>query len=1358
MTQSITKYDRSKILKSLATIRTNQERSFHEIKELAAIICKTPVSTIFFSEVDFQPFNTIVGCELAESSLRNFLYATASDSTSEVCIVNDARTNQSLQNNPLVIGDPGVVFYASAPIVYNETIPLGFICVIDFEPRILSEAQIKSLEALSHQVLQLISFQMELDEREKTISIVKAENVFNSKLIERKIFSEKKLAHPAKANSLPGQQLIQSLPGLFLIFDELGQIKQWNSEFLKFSGYSEKETQGLNFSRLFNSENGTPIEEVIRLAIELGGIEGEFTLESKDGNRKPFLLKFTHINCLQNPCLLACGLDLSVVKHAKKELDQSEYKFKSLVQDGGDLIAILSLEGTYTYVSPTSTTILGIHPEEFVGNNAFDFIHFEDLPQVLDDFQALKIQKRISISPFRFRNSSGEWRWVETIVTNMLDDPAIQGVVANSRDVTDKIKTQQELVMSEQRYKAFLESQTNYFIRTDLQGNYTYVNKKFSQEFGWIYEQDILGKNSLSSICDYHHLRVFEVVKFCLDEPGKVFKVELDKPSKTNGEVRTTLWDFFCIQDSNGEPKEIQCSGIDVSETVYYEKELRSSNERFELVNQANSEYIYEFYPNTKRLFLSEKFEEIFGIKRLNESENYDLMEFIRHQEDKGKIRENFEYKVFQSTETFLNDSYRIQRKDGEILWVRDNAVVIRDNEGKPLRVIGSVRDITESHYYQQIDRIERELTSLFMGKNYTLEEVATGFLENLELLFPGMKTSVMEVKGNLVYPVASPSLPQEYLEEISGFPIGENQGSCGSAVFTKSHVFVTDVQHDIRWENCKDLGTKFGFSACWSAPIFNEKGDVVGTFGCYYDSVRAPFKYELYAIERAQRLFNLIFTQYEYLGSLQKNIELFELINQTTKDAIYDWDLINNQLFFGESYTYNFGHRVNPKIPIPIKDWEVLIHPEDQKKAISDLQKFLQNPKSEKWVSEYRFRKSDGSYAFVEEIGTVQRDNDGTPVRMVGVMRDVTAYKGIQQLLDDSTAISKLGGWELDLSKSVMTWTKTGFEIHEVPLDFHTSLENGIALYREDYHEILHQAVSDLINHNQPIDLEAVLVTPTGKEKWVRVKGSCEFMDGKCIKILGSIQDITPRKMYEDSLKSLNLELELRVKELAVSNLELEQFAYVTSHDLQEPLRMVTSFLTLLENKYGNQLDDKAKQYIGFAVDGAKRMRQLILDLLDYSRSGKSAFEKQLVDLNEIVDQVFHFYKRDIEASKGAILYENLPSLQVSNVSIFQVFQNLIENAVKYAQPGIPPIVTIDHEEKESEWLISVKDNGIGIGPEFHEKIFVIFQRLHNRDKYKGTGIGLSIVKKQVESWGGKIWVESTPGQGSTFYFTLLK
>jgi light-regulated signal transduction histidine kinase (bacteriophytochrome) len=226
----------------------------------------------------------------------------------------------------------------------------------------------------------------------------------------------------------------------------------------------------------------------------------------------------------------------------------------------------------------------------------------------------------------------------------------------------------------------------------------------------------------------------------------------------------------------------------------------------------------------------------------------------------------------------------------------------------------------------------------------------------------------------------------------------------------------------------------------------------------------------------------------------------------------------------------------------------------------------------------------------------------------------------------------------------------------------------------------------------------------------------------------------------------------------LDLTNKELEQFAYVTSHDLQEPLRMITSFMTMLESKYSHHLDDKAKLYINFAVDGAKRMRQLILDLLEYSRSGKNESEKEEVDLQDILHQTLLFNKRLMEEKQAQVKFTTLPKALAYRAPLTQVIQNLVENGIKYSKPDTPPRLEVSATDRGRDWLISIQDNGIGIPNEFHERVFIIFQRLHKKEDYKGTGIGLAVVKKQVESWGGKIWLESEPGVGTVFYFTIPK
>lgn len=248
-------------------------------------------------------------------------------------------------------------------------------------------------------------------------------------------------------------------------------------------------------------------------------------------------------------------------------------------------------------------------------------------------------------------------------------------------------------------------------------------------------------------------------------------------------------------------------------------------------------------------------------------------------------------------------------------------------------------------------------------------------------------------------------------------------------------------------------------------------------------------------------------------------------------------------------------------------------------------------------------------------------------------------------------------------------------------------------------------------------------------------------------------------KKLVEEKtqdLALLNEALQKRAQQLTNSNKELEQFAYIASHDLQEPLRMINNFLTQLEKKYADQLDDKAKQYIHFAVDGAKRMRAIILDILEFSRIGKYEEAPQQVNMNQVLDEVCTLLNNIIVEKQATIQYDNLPILITHPLPVQQIFMNLISNSLKYCNEEIKPIVTISAEEKQDFWEFSVTDNGIGIDKEYYERIFEIFQRLHSRGEYSGTGVGLAIVKKTVENLGGNVWLSSEVNVGSTFYFTI--
>jgi signal transduction histidine kinase len=241
------------------------------------------------------------------------------------------------------------------------------------------------------------------------------------------------------------------------------------------------------------------------------------------------------------------------------------------------------------------------------------------------------------------------------------------------------------------------------------------------------------------------------------------------------------------------------------------------------------------------------------------------------------------------------------------------------------------------------------------------------------------------------------------------------------------------------------------------------------------------------------------------------------------------------------------------------------------------------------------------------------------------------------------------------------------------------------------------------------------------------------------------------------NNMMLIEKELILKNKELKDTNKELEQFTYAASHDLQEPLRMVSSYMGLLQKKYDGQLDEKAQTYIHFAVDGSKRMKILINDLLNYSRTSITAIEYHEVNVADVINEIKKMFQEDLNEPTSGIFFDQLPVITANRMLVSQLFQNLIGNAIKYRSEA-PPQIYIAATKNATHWIFSIKDNGLGIDSKYFEKIFVIFQRLHSNSTHKGTGIGLAICKRIAERHGGDIWLESEEGKGSTFFFSIAK
>ncbi|WP_414572995.1 GAF domain-containing protein [Nostoc sp. CCY 9925] len=583
---------------------------------------------------------------------------------------------------------------------------------------------------------------------------------------------------------------------------------------------------------------------------------------------------------------------------------------------------------------------------------------------------------------------------------------------------------------------------------------------------------------------------------------------------------------------------------------------------------------------------------------------------------------------------------------------------------------------------------------------------------------------------------------------------------------------------------------------------------------------------------------------------ALQESEERWQLALQGNNDGIWDWNLKTNEVFFSTRWKQMLGYE-DHEVCNCWDDWTKLIHPDERDLVLETFQDHFAK-KTPFYVCEYRVQCQDGSYKWILDRGQALWDALGDVVRMVGSYTDITDRKRTEEELKRQNLRSQLfseitfkirESLQIDeiLQTTVIEVQKvlqadrvlifrlepdgSGTVVQEAVLpDWPVILGKNIIdpCFKEEYLERYRQGRISAIE-----DIETAYIQPCHREFLEQFAVRANLVVPILVRegiwgLLLAHQCAAPRKWNNFETELLQqlanqigialsqgqlLEQQTRQsQELARSNAELEQFAYVASHDLQEPLRMVTSYLQLLERRYRNQLDTNADEFINYAVDGARRMQTLINDLLNYSRVSTRGQPFKRVDCNAVLKQAITNLQLAIADSKTVITYDSLPEVMADATQLTQVFQNLIANAVKFCQNQQPEIhIGVgrgseeadtgtrgqgDTEKEEThigrhgdteklltasphllippsssspplpiqpnEYVFWVEDNGIGLEPQYAERIFIIFQRLHTRDKYPGTGIGLAICKKIIERHGGRIWVESKPSQGSTFYFTI--
>jgi PAS domain S-box-containing protein len=375
-------------------------------------------------------------------------------------------------------------------------------------------------------------------------------------------------------------------------------------------------------------------------------------------------------------------------------------------------------------------------------------------------------------------------------------------------------------------------------------------------------------------------------------------------------------------------------------------------------------------------------------------------------------------------------------------------------------------------------------------------------------------------------------------------------------------------------------------------------------------------------------------------------------------------------------------------------------------------------------------------------------------------ILNDVTEHKKAEKALQESEQrlnlaqkVANVGTFEWNIQNDVNTWTPELEAIYGLSPETFSGTRKAWEelIHSEDRTEAI-QCLNHALETGGPGEGEWRVIWPDGSVHWLHGRWQIfKDAEGNPLRMIGVNIDINKLKQAQNQLKET-------INELKRSNNELQQFAYITSHDLQEPLRTISSFTQLLERRYKGQLDSDADEFMDYIVDAAKRMQNLINDLLHYSRVTTKAKEFKPVNVEEVLDTALQNLKSSIDENNAEITHNNLPTITADASQLVQLFQNLIGNAIKFRKPDKPPIINVSShkDEENNEYIFSVQDNGIGMEPQYAERIFVIFQRLHTRDVYSGTGIGLATSKRIVERHGGHIWVESELGVGSTFYFTI--
>lgn len=1084
------------------------------------------------------------------------------------------------------------------------------------------------------------------------------------------------------------------------ITDENGIITEVNDNFCKISGYSREELIGQDH-RIVNSghHSKASIKQMWQTIAKGELWHGEFRNKAKNGSY--YWVDATIVPFLNEQGTpyqyVAIRSDITERKLNEERINENARFIRTITDNMPAMIAYWGTDLKCRFANKPHLNWFGKTAREMTGISKRELLgehEFELHQQQIENV----LQGHAESFERTFVNATGNTMQTYTHYIPDVDGEVVKGFYALIIDVTEIKRAELEIRSKNAQITDLLANITDGFIALDKDFRHTYVNKRASEIAGKPVEA-LIGKSLL------------EVFPEMIDSP--LYKLLLDVKRTGKSFADTSYFEPLGIWLENriyATENGISIFFRDVTKKKEEEQHLRLLESV--ITNTTDAVLITDAdldEPGPRIIYTNEAFTNMSGYtadELIGKTPR--ILQGPKSDRDELKRLSQAMRRHEHCETTIIN-----YKKDGTEFWINFSVSPVFDNSGHCSHFVAIEKDITARKKTEnQIEQLNERFTMISKATNDALSEW------NFEKQEMWWSESFFEMFG---FDPSQPMPPrEEWLKKIQ----------------PHSREVVARIIHGIEneglseWQEELDYykpdgseGTLFHRGFC----IRDAQGHRLRTLGSYQDITHKKNEERqraqlAKAISDSLRERNTILESIgDVFFALDKdwNItywnSMAEKVLGKTRGAVLNKD-------FRKIYAYAKGY-----IPL-IKYQEAM---ETHEAVYFEYHSEVLNT----WFEISVFPSADGLSVYMKVV------NDRKNAEII-----------VQSAFEEKVSILESIGdafFAVDGNWTVTYWNKMAEKVLQVEKG-DILAHNLWDIFKGSVGSLSYSKYHEAIETNQAVHFEDHFEP---LNSWYEISA---YPTGNGLSVY--FKDVTERKQSDMLLLELNQNLQKQAKELSISNAELEQFAYVASHDLQEPLRMVTGFLSQLERKYGETIDDKGKQYIHFAVDGAKRMRQIILDLLEFSRVGTGENSVEEVDVDKLISDIIALYRQKIEDKGARIVFNGMPVIQSYMVPLRQVFQNLIGNSLKYQKPGNIPVINIRCKETAKHYQFSVKDNGIGIDQEYFDKIFIIFQRLHNKDEYAGTGMGLAVTKKIIENMGGRIWLESAEGIGSTFYFTILK